>query len=398
MIGKTIAGFFINLAKNWILKPLATVFSVVFMYSFHALVKASPGRAFDLMKRISSAYYTPPEEWAGFIAQYMEQMTGGKISIEDIVKAGAGGSGRQAMEILGETFLKPMLGMIMPEPPVKPEDGIDAAERYLGMNLQFQMSAWFLHVLGDMMSFGIFKSLKDLPNAISWSFGLGWLSWLVMGTPFRYAIQDPLDWHFKRVYKPTRLTVSQAIEAWQKGLMTSADLVAELRWAGYNDANIEHLVNISKKEISESVLTKLYQEHLITDTELEREIKGKGYSDTFAALISELHLKDREIDQRNKLLSQLEDLYVRGVLDDAVLRDAYRRANWNDREADIAIERLNAEKVKRSQLSDTDIANAVEKDLLAWAEGRDMLMARGWSRREAEIFMKLRIPEKKWVS
>ena len=397
MVGKTVAGFFTNLAKNWILKPLATVFSVIFMYSFHALVKASPGRAFQLMKKISSTYYTPPREWAGFISSYMEQMTGGKIDLDEIIEAGAGGSGRRAMELLGEKFLQPMLAMIMPEPPIKPEDGIDAAERYLGMNLQFQMSAWFLHVLGDMMSFGIFKSLKDLPNAISWSFGLGWLSWLVMGTPFRYAIQDPLDEHFKRVYKPTKLTVSQLIEAWQKGLMSSTDLVENLRWLGYNDANIEYLVNISKKEIPESILTKLYQEHLITDDELQREIKGKGYSDTFAALISQLHLKDREIEQRNKLIAQLEDLYVRGVVDQAVMRDAYRRANWNDREADIAIERLNAEKVKRSQLSDSDIANAVEKDLLPWAEARDILMARGYSRRDADLFIKLRVPNQKWV-
>ena len=386
------------LAFDWVRKVLTTYKTGIFLWGFKALVKSSPDRAREIAREVTKEFFTMDSVWAEFVAGYMATMS--RVGLDPSRLTGkslADISKTVSQEQIGR-ILKTMLGLVMPTPDEIDRDPVAGAEKYLGVNMQFQMDAWMLHMLGDMQSFGIFKSLKDLPNAISWSFGLGWLSWLVMGVPFRIAIADPMERHFQRIYKRTPLTISQAIEAWQKGYMSAHELVEELRFNGYSDRNIDTLVNISKKEVSESVLTKLYQEHLITDEELQREIKGKGYTDTFTALISELHKKDREIDQRNKLVSQLEDLYVRGVVDEAVMRDAYRRANWNDRETDIAIERLNAEKVKRSQLSDSDIANAVEKDLLAWAEGRDMLMERGWSRREAEIFMKLRIPEKKWVS
>jgi hypothetical protein len=395
---KWLLGFLRGLAKDWVLKPLASATSILFMWGFHALVRASPGRAFELMKRISASYFTPPEEWAGFIAAYMEQMTGAKISIEDIIAGGASGAGRAATEKLGEAFVTPLLNLIMPEPPITPKDGVDAAERYLGVNLQFQMSAWFLHVLGDMQSFGIFKSLKDLPNAISWSFGLGWLSWLVMGTPFQMGISDPLREHFNRVYKPERFSVAQNTEALQKGLITAQEFVDNMRFLGWTDDRIQILYQLAKKDPSEANLKKLYNLGILTEEEVKREVKARGYSDAWTNLLTQLITRDREVDQRDKLLSELENLFVNGVVDESIIRDGYSRAGWKEREIELAIQKLEAEKTRRSQLSNTDIANAVEKDLMAWSEGREILMRRGFSRKDAEIFMKLRIPEGKWLT
>lgn len=395
---KWVLGFLKGVAKDWILKPMATFTSVIFMWGFHALVSASPGRAFELMKKISASYFSPPEEWAGFIAAYMEQMTGAKISIEDIIGGGASGAGRAATEKLGEAFVTPLLNLIMPEPPITPQDGVDAAERYLGVNLQFQMSAWFLHVLGDMQSFGIFKSLKDLPNAISWSFGLGWLSWLVMGTPFQMGISDPLREHFNRVYKPMRFSVAQNIEALQKDLITASEFVDNMRFLGWTDEKVNQLYILGKKEVSEASLKTFYNLGIISSEDVKREVKGRGYSDAWATLLTQLITKDREIDQRDKLLSEMENLFVYGDLNESLLRDAYARTGWKEPEVNLAIQKLEAEKQHRSLLSDADLANAVEHDLMAWAQARATLIARGWKRADADIFMKLRIPEAKWLT
>ena len=401
-VGRPIVGFFVNLTTSWILKPLATAFSVVFMYGFHALVKASPGRAFSLMKEISKTYFALPEEWAGFISGYFEQMTGEPIPLEKIIGTGGGAAGKAATEQIGKAFLHPMLNMIMPDPRpdggIHPEDGVTGAERFLGVNMHFQISAWLLHVLGDMQSFGIFKSLKDLPNAISWSFGIGWLSWLVMGTPFRMGIAEPLEEHFNRVYKPQRLNVPQNMECLAKGLIDSGEFVDNMRYLGWTDDRIEQLYAIGKKDPGEATLKKLYNLGIIDDAEVRREIRARGYSDSWSDLMAHLVTSDRELDQRDDVVKESEDLYVLGVLTESSMRDVYSKSGWKTRETDLAIVKLETEKTRRSQLSNTDLANAVEKDLMAWSESRGKLMARGYDRRDADIFMKLRIPKEKWVA
>jgi len=385
--------FLASILRKWILAPLSGAAAVLAIWAFHALVKASPGRAFELMQRIGDAYYTPPQQWASFISSYMERMTGGRIDLDEIIRTG----GRSAMESLGETFLNPMLGLIMADPPMTPEKGIDAAERYLGVNLQFQMSAWFLHVLGDMMSFGIFKSLKDLPNAISWSFGLGWLSWLVMGTPFRKSIADPLDEHFNRVYKPSRLTVAQNIEAFQKGFITEQEFIDNMYFLGYDESKIEVLYNISLKDPGDANIKRLYELGVLSESDVKREIQHKGYSGAWADLLTQLITKDREIKERDRLLNEIENLYVVGETSRGELADAYSRAGWNSREVDLVLSRLDAEKRRRNVLSDSDLANAVEKGLMSYSEARKRLIQRGWEGREADIFLRIRIPEEKWL-
>jgi len=181
-----VISFLKNIIRKSILNPIAAVVSVLSMMAFHGVTSLYPGRAADLMRTIADIYFTPPPEWAGFVSGYMERLTGDKIDITDIIYQGFGKGSGGAIEAIGHKFLHPMLNLIQPKKSkITPDDGVIGAERFLGTNLQFQIGAWLLHLIGDTVSFGALKSLKDLPNALSWSFGIGWLSWLVMGTPFR---------------------------------------------------------------------------------------------------------------------------------------------------------------------------------------------------------------------
>ncbi len=146
------------------------------MWALRAVVMTHPEVAMRIVEKIAEVAYTPPAAWAEFVDSYVEQMTGETIDIESLMKQGVRVGGRQVMEKLGEAFLTPMLGLILPEPPLDFYKGVDTAERFLGVNLQFQLNAWLLHLVGDIVSLGKLKSLKDLPNAISWSYGIGWLS------------------------------------------------------------------------------------------------------------------------------------------------------------------------------------------------------------------------------
>ncbi|GAG21372.1 unnamed protein product, partial [marine sediment metagenome] len=103
---------------------------------------------------------------------------------------------------------------------------------------------------------GMFKSLKDLPNAISWSYGLGWLSWLVMGVPFRMGISEPLEKYFNMVYRPTELTRKQLIDAAMAGFIPEDDMVDKLREMGYDEGLISVIINMELDTLSAAELRK----------------------------------------------------------------------------------------------------------------------------------------------
>jgi len=385
--------FLASLLQKWILAPLSGAVAIMAIWAFHAWVKASPGRAVKLMQEVSENFYMPKDAWRGFVEGYLNKMTGGRITLKDITRDGS----RSAMEAIGEEFLTPMLGLICPDKPLTPQSGVDGAERFLGVNMQFQMSAWLLHLLGDMMSFGVFKSLKDLPNAISWSYGIGWLSWLVMGVPFRKTITDPLEWKFNEDYTPTQFTVAQNIEALQKGFITGDEFAANMKRLGYDNRKTEILYNIALKDPGDANIKRLYELGVLSESDVKREIQHKGYSGAWADLLTQLITKDREIKERDRLLNEIENLYVVGETSRGELADAYSRAGWNSREVDLVLSRLDAEKRRRNVLSDSDLANAVERGLMSYSEARKRLIQRGWEGREADIFLKIRIPEEKWL-
>jgi len=180
--------------------PVIGAIGGIFMWGFKTIIRRYPDEATNIAKEISNLYFTAADSWVLFAKSYMEQMTGEFITqdiVNDLIGKPINLTGKEIAQRIGKAFLTPMFNMIMPgtkdwynyrtergfpkgtpytfEKVLNPSDGLLGAERFLGMNLQFQLQAWMLHFIGDTVSFGSMKSLKDVPNAISWSYGSGWL-------------------------------------------------------------------------------------------------------------------------------------------------------------------------------------------------------------------------------
>jgi len=399
------------LVRNFIAKPIITMVSIGFMWGFHSLTRYFPGGSVALARWIARTYFTPPREWAGFITEYISQMTGQDMSeeIESLISRGVMTGGRGLIQSVGETFLSPMLNLILPGTPfwdeirrerlspeeverlqayaLDPIDGMLGAERFLGVNLQFQMGAWFLHLIGDVASFGMFKSLKDLPNAISWSYGIGWLSWLVMGTPFRITIGEPFEKLLNRYYLPADYTLDQAVDLWNAELISSAQLMKTTRELGYHPEKTANLAELKLAKLSMAELRTLYRQGAIATHHLDRELKLRGYTDGRISYIKWLW----DTDGTDRLIDDIVDeagrVYVEGAIDEEMLRYYLRFSYLTNTEKDLLIQKLNLEKVRRSQLTDAQILRCARRGTLGYYEARDRLMNRGWSREDAELLL-----------
>ena len=380
-----ITTFFAFLAKDWVVKAIATAFSTMYMWSFHGIVKLFPEEAFKLMGQISRNYFTPPSEWAGFINGYIKQMTGSDINIEQITKRGAKFAGKEAATALGKAFMDPMLGLILPTPSEVHTDPMGGANRFMSTNLQFQMNAWLLHVMGDMVSFGAFKSLKDLPNAISWSFGLGWLSWLVMGPPFRFGIVEPMEKVFNKIYTPYNFTQVQAGQLARHGLLSFDGYIEACLNIGIHPQQAAYLFQVQERELPDAWLTKFVQLGQISFDEVKQELTRRGFSKERAGMITRFILDSRKLDLTEKVVAAAADRYKEGILERRELERYYRQIGYNSVEIELAVTVLDLEKSRRRLLTPAQVSSLVTKARIPRVQGLEYLTARiGYTTEDAE--------------
>lgn len=300
-----------------------------------------PKQALMLAKKITDTYFVLPQEWAAFIQTYLEKMTGGSIDIKDIQGKSLGFAQREMMQMIGRQFLEPMLGLIMPTGKLTPEKGMHAAQRFIATNLQFQMSAWMLHLLGDIQSFGMFKSLKDLPNAIAWTYGIGWLSWIAMGPMFRAGIAAPLEQLLNRTYRPVIPTQSQLIDMLQQGLLDKTDFLEYMGRLGFEDDFTWALVSIASKDYSRSELEDFYYMGILSHEQVESWYKRRGYESSKARLLTDLLINKRKLKLTEDIAGTAIRLYEKKKINVGVLRQYLEQANYSQDEQDLTI--VNAE-------------------------------------------------------
>jgi len=358
--------------------------STMVAYGFNYLVSRYPAEAQNIAARIMNTWQRASGAWVLFAKSYMEQLTGETFS-DDVIQALIGNklnlTANEMSARIGKEFLAPMFNMIMPGTPdwnkiradanlpesaqyapvkiLNPSDGLLGAERFLGVNLQFQLQAWMLHFIGDTVSMGSMKSLKDLPNAISWSYGIGWLSWLVMGTPFQITIADPLRKLLNMLYRPTTLTTAQAIDAWKSGYIDDETFYGIMREAGYPDNLIPTLVNQGTQRFSMSLLHDSYLTGRTDWNTVARELQRSGFDEMRIGYLKTIWELERHDDLLKKWASECIDSFEKGFIKVDELRKALQTAGWEDVEIgspiDLQIEISKQKREKQGQFTKSEV-------------------------------------------
>lgn len=402
-VGGIILGWFKGVAA----KGISGMLGMAAMSGFKGFVMTAPDRAVEWMKLAAEAFSVPSSAWATFVSETMYQLTGGYVDPTQFIGLGVGPGSRGAIEALGEAYLTPMMGLILPragetstQMGLTPEDGLNAAERFFGVNLEFQMKAWLLHLLGDTFSFGMWKAMKDLPNAISWSFGIGWLSWLVMGTPFRMGIADPLEILYNRMYRPYRLSIAKLADAFWRGLISQPQFYSGMKDFGVLDPQMPIIMEMERTKITDAQAYKLYRMGKMGFGDLVDHQRAQGHSpeesSVLAAEMTRREVGDLLVDVAKTATKHYKDRRMSG----SELRGFLREAGWTDEEAGIIIQDLNMqmaleapEEIKERTLTPANIGWLYQhqKRTRQWAETK--LTAYGFKVSEIPDFLELYQPK-----
>ena len=153
--------------------------------------------------------------------------------------------------IWGE-FFDFLRGLFEPEKPVTYQEAIRNAERFLTLAGDFNVLATIFNLIGDFKIMGTKlpgKAIGRFITNISWTFGIGWLTWVVMGPVLRWSIAAPYEAEMRRRLRPRDFTKAEAEDLYEFGLKRLEEIKDYYVNMGYSDDKIEALLHILKKKI-----------------------------------------------------------------------------------------------------------------------------------------------------
>ena len=373
-----------------LLKPFMAITTRMSLWVQTSTARFTWVAAKHLTLSIFSQLTKPLPDFADFVAAFMNQVLGVSIS-RDFLRANALPSWpRETTRRLGEAILKPMLGLILPTEKELKMNPLAGIERFFSVNLKMQMSSWFLDLFGEVYSLGKIRSLRNLPHNISWSLGLGWLSWLALGTPFRIAFVGPAERYFNWLYRPTQLTAAQVVDAYRKRLIsktTFEKLMAEL---GYNSDFMYILYALEEKEFTDATLRRLLLLDWIDIEDAEEELKRRGYTEKRAKLLARLLRNERKFDLIDKIVDEAIKRFQEGVISENDLERYLKAARWTEEERRLLFALVELKKKERRFLTPAQIAQLYKQKLLPRALAKERLLELGFTEEDAELYLSLK--------
>jgi hypothetical protein len=364
--------------RKAIISTLEAIVAILQTVATRIQWKIRPKIAKVLAKDIMDVLFNNQTIWSEIVNNYMKiLLPDAKLpKAEELVSPKI--YAESAAEALARNWFKAMVDYVAPKGPITPEKGIDAANRFFAVNLSFQMSAWLLHWISDTYSLGSMKSFKDLPNAIMWSFGLGWLSWLVMGTPMKKAIQDPLEIYYNRNYQTERPTLSQYLD-WAYFSGKSQDEIKEgLKDYGFNSANASKVMTAYEKKMSVSDGEKLFKYGIWDEEKYKNFLLHRAYNPIHADYLIKLAKIEEMYSPLKSTVDVLIDLAIRGQIPKETIKSYAKEIGMTDDEFNAEWTYRYYKAVRDNTLSKSEILTAYTRGLIDENTTREKLRLLGY--------------------
>ena len=150
------------------------------------------------------------------------------------------------------TFLR---NLFEPTKPPTFQDAVNNAEKFLTLVGDLNIITTILDSIGRIEVFGTklpLDTVGRLMSNVAWSFGLGWLTWIVMGPILRASIADPYEQEMTRRLRPKQWSRSEVEDLYEREMVDKEYLRNALIDLGYSDDKIELLLDLIDKKIIES--------------------------------------------------------------------------------------------------------------------------------------------------
>ncbi len=172
--------------------------------------------------------------------------------------------------------------MFMPRGPVSYDEALLHATQFYTLTGDLNVIASIFDILGDIEILGTKlpgKAVGRFITNLSWTFGLGWMSWVVLSPVLEASIADPMQKEIRKVTRSRNWTPTDIRQLYEYGIDKLEEHVEHLAELGYSDDKILKLLDLMKRTVireeARSWVTYMLQSYVkgyITDKELMNAI------------------------------------------------------------------------------------------------------------------------------
>src|SRR5713226_10095674 len=266
-----------------------------------------------------------PEFW-DLVAAVTTDITGVEVDAEELKKTRQGAGrinvmekvGAQIFDLLAQEFVTPP-GKVtagkqtfqpgsgiggLPAFTISPEQGVEAARRFMGYGMSFAVREANVGVMGEVLSVGFLKNFRDYGENMVANLAIGRLMRIALRPLMTTLIADPLNQALNKQYHPKLLNESQVVTLFNHGLIDQATLFEELERQGSDAQRIRALVEVLKTHISPDDLELLWRYGVLSRGDAASKLTAQGFSVDDA----ELHLKVIDLRRLDSIVRAQADL------------------------------------------------------------------------------------------
>ena len=269
-----------------------------------------------------------------------------------------------------------------------PLDLQDRIRRFLGTTVMLSAAPRVAGTITEITSLGQVDTLGEIMRDAYFNLGLGFVTWQMTSPLIDGGIGQELKHEANLIFRPQRFTWSQIRDLFSMGKLTRDQVIAELQRLGWRDEDIDHIVTLAYKSISEGTVLGMWTDGMIDDDEALRRIRESGYTFEDAALVMDYTRSTKVNAQKDVLLSTARKAFQTGLIAEDRFRGVLVELGYTEDAVDleIAVSRLAMEEDERN-LSASQLKTAFINNVITEVEALSGLQELRFRNDEAQILI-----------
>jgi len=247
--------------------------------------------------------------------------------------------------------------------------------RFLGTTVLLSSAPKIAGVIGEITTLGQIDTLGDVFRDAYFNLGLGFVTWQMTSPLIDAGIGQELRKQSNLVFRPERFSWSQLKDLYALGEIDYNTMRQRLAELGYRDDDIDKIVRLAYRTISEGTAVGMWQENLIDDAECARRLRALGYEASDVALLMKYAQVVKANAQKDILLSTARKAFKEGLIGEPRFREILGELNWSQEAIDleVAVASLELSEDQRS-LSASQLKEAFLSNVITDVEATNALL------------------------
>lgn len=207
-------------------------------------------------------------------------------------------------------------------------------------------------------------------------------------------------WSRKAAVRTVTLSASQLLRLHREGLMPEATLRERLAIQGYNDTDVDYLVQLSPEEppaeprtLTVGQVRTAFRGGVIDLSEYTGRLQDLGYPPEDISVLVDLDQPAEIVEVKVLTVSQLQRAFRRGFITEGDLRDGLRERGYSEDQVDVLVALAQPEvAVRARELTVGQLQRAHREGVITEAEIRSRLRELGYSGDAADVLVQTSLP------